>query len=125
MFCEETIIKLINIYRDDEKVLSIIERSITSFEEYHQAIFRMELWMKVYAKAVSGEEYKNKVSSLDKLRTTNHKDVLGNVNLLNRLAQKNDLAPVYDGVVSHEQPYRREVANAILDYVEKIIKERR
>ena len=123
--CPETIEKLIEIYRDDDKILKIIERSIASFEEYHSVIFKMELWMKVYARSVSSEEYKDNVSKLDKARTMSHNSVLGNVNILNRLAEKNQLAPVYDGIVSHERPYRREVANAVLEYVEDIIKNRR
>lgn len=124
MICKETIEKLLEIYRDDDKILKIIERSITSFEEYHNEIFKMELWIKVYARSVTSDEYKENVSVLDKARTMSHNSVLGNVNLLNRLAEKNQLAPVYDGIVSHEQPYRREVANAVLEYVENIIKNR-
>ena len=50
MICKETIEKLLEIYRDEDKILKIIERSITSFEEYHSEIFKMELWMKVYAR---------------------------------------------------------------------------
>lgn len=125
MLCEDTITKLIDIYKDDEKILSVIERAISTFEEYHQSIFKMEVWMKVFSKSISGSEYQDNVTRLDKSRTTNHNSVLGNVNLLNRLAEKNNLPPVYDGIVSQERPYRREVANAVLEYVEQIIKNRR
>ena len=125
MLCEETIAKLISIYKDDDKILKTIEQSITSFEEYHSAIFKMELWMKVFSNTVSGSEYQENVSLMDKSRTTNHNSVLGNVNLLNRLANMNNLPPVYDGIVSHDRPYRREVANAVLEYVEKIVKSSR
>ncbi len=125
MICKETIEKLIEIYREEDNVLKIIEQSVTSFEEYHSVIFKMELWMKVYARSISSDEYRENVTKLDKSRTMLHNSVLGNVNLLNRLAEKNQLSPVYDGKVSHEQPYRREVANAVLEYVENIIKNRR
>ena len=124
MLCEETIEKLISIYKDNDKILRTIEQSITSFEEYHSAIFKMELWMKVFSNTVSGSTYQDNVSFMDKSRTTNHNSVLGNVNLLNRLAGMNNLPPVYDGIVSHDRPYRREVANAVLEYVEKIVKNR-
>lgn len=125
MLCKETIIKLLEIYKDDERTLKTIERSILTFEEYHNRIFEMELWMKIYSKSVFGEEYKEAVTRLDKARTMSHDSILGNVNLLNRLAVKNNLAPVYDGIVSHERPYRREVANAVLEYIEDLIKNRR
>ena len=81
--------------------------------------------MKIYSKSITGEEYKDNVSKLDKMRTVNHNSVIANVNLLNRLAEKNGLQPVYDGIVTEERPYRREIANAVLDYVESIIKNRR
>lgn len=125
MLREDTIIKLIDMYKDEDKILNAIARAIGSFEDYHNTIFKMELWMKVFSKTVSASEYQDNVSRLDKLRTTNHNAILGNVNLLNRLAEKNNLDPVYDGMVSHERPYRREVANAVLEYVENIIKNRR
>lgn len=125
MLNKDVIAELISIYKDDEKILGTIERSILSFEEYHNVIFKMELWMKVYAGSVSGDEYKDNVARLDKTRTTYHNSVLGNVNLLNRLAERNNLPPVYDGIVSRDRPYRREVANAVLEYVESIIKNRR
>jgi hypothetical protein len=125
MIRTDTINKLIEIYKGDKKFLDIIERSISTFEEYHNTIFKMELWMKIYSKSITGEEYKDNVSKLDKMRTVNHNSVIANVNLLNRLAEKNGLQPVYDGIVSEERPYRREIANAVLDYVESIIKNRR
>ena len=125
IICTNTINTLIDIYKGDEKFLDIIERSISTFEEYHNTIFKMELWMKIYSKSITGEEYKDNVSKLDKMRTVNHNSVIANVNLLNRLAEKNGLQPVYDGIVSEERPYRREIANAVLDYVESIIKNRR
>lgn len=125
MLCENTINKLIEIYKGDDKFLKIIERSILTFEDYHNAIYKMELWMKIYSNSITGQEYKDNVSKLDKMRTVNHNSVLANVNLLNRLAEKNNLPPVYDGIVSEKRPYRREVANAVLEYVESIIKNRR
>lgn len=124
MICVETIEKLVEIYKYDLKMLSVMERCIMSFEEYHQTIFKMELWMKLYSKSVAPEEYRDNISQMDKTRTVFHNSVLGNVRLLNKLAEKNELVPVYDGVVSEERPYRREVANAVFEYVEYLIKKR-
>jgi len=41
------------------------------------------------------------------------------------MAAKEGLELIYNGIVSEERPYRREVANAVLEYVEKVIRERR
>lgn len=123
--CKETIEKLIEIYRDNEKLLKTIEMCLASFREYHGAILKMELWMKVYSKAVTGGEYKDAVSKLDSSRTVLHNSVIGNVSLLNRLAENNNLPAVYGGTVSREKPFRRELADAVLEYVEEIVRGRR
>ena len=64
------------------------------------------------------------ITRLDKTRTINHNALLTRVNILNRIAAEVNLPPFYDGIISEERPYRREVANAVLDYVQKIIVER-
>ena len=125
MLCRESIEKLIGIYSGDEKILKTVDRCLASFEDYHTAIVKMETWLLLYSRTVSGAEYQAEVTRLDKARTTAHNSVIGNVSLLNRLAEKNGLPAVYDGTVSREQPYRRELANAVLDYVESIIQNRR
>lgn len=125
MLCNSTIIKLIEIYKDNTKVLNSIERCIMSFEEYHNSIYKMETWLKIYGNNSSNEEYKDTVANLDKSRTLQHNALLGNVNLLNRLAEKNNLPLVYDGIISHERPHRREVANSVLEYIDFTINNRR
>ncbi len=122
----ETITKLITACHEDKDMLDILYSSLKSFEEYHSVIFDMETWMKVFSyKSIDKEEYQSKVTDMDRRRTMCHNSVLSSVNILNRLATKENLSLVYDGVVSKERPYRREVANAVLEYVENIVKNRR
>ena len=64
------------------------------------------------------------MSAVDRTRTLYHNSVISNVSILNRMADKAGLDPVYDGVVSKERPYRREVANAVFEYIESIINSR-
>ena len=122
----ETILKLSLLYAEDTDFLDILYSSLKSFEEYHSVIYDMELWMKIYSyKSVDKEEYQSKVTEMDRRRTMCHNSALSSVNILNRLATKENLPLVYDGIISEERPYRREVANAILEYVENVIKMRR
>lgn len=126
MINAETISKLISIYAEDTEFLDILHSSLKSFEEYHSAIYEMETWMRIYSyNSVDKEEYQSRVADMDKCRTACHNSVLISVNVLNRLAVKENLPLVYEGIVSEERPYRREVANAVLAYVENIIKNRR
>jgi hypothetical protein len=69
--------------------------------------------------------YQELVTNLDKNRTNSHDKVISTLSFLNRLAEQQKLPPVYDGIVSKERPYRKQVANAILEFVESTIKDRR
>ena len=128
MFNCETLNKLISLYQinGDDYGLDLICDELETFEEYHSAIYSMETKLKIKSpKSMEREDYQFMVESLDKKRTMLHNRVLIAVNVLNRMAAKEGLEPVYDGIVSEERPYRREVANAVLDYVESVIKSRR
>ena len=116
-----TLKKLAEIHQEDNESLDILYSSLKSFEEYHLVIYEMELWMKIYSyKSIDKEEYQSKVTDMDRRRTMCHNSVLSSVNILNRLAAKENLPLVYDGVVSEERPYRREVANAVCELLKQI-----
>lgn len=118
----ETISKLLSIYRDDRETVEDIEKALMLFEDYHRAIYELEIKKYLYAcGAMDADEYRELIPRLDKTRTYTHNALLTQVSVLNRIAAEAGLPPVYDGVVSEERPYRREVANAALDYVQGII----
>lgn len=122
----ETINKLISKFREDREMLDIIFDALKTFEEYHLAIYNMETQLRVYSyDSMDTEDYKDLIQELDGKRTRCHNAVLTSVNILNRIADKENLPLVYEGIVSEKRPYRREVANAVLEYVENIIKNRR
>lgn len=121
----ETINRLMQIYSDDAMVIDTIKNTVMDFEEYHYAIYKMEHFIRFKDSDMDSTEYKNTMEELDGNRTRKHNTILTGIKIMNRLAEKNNLNPVYDGTVSEERPYRREVANAVLEYVEQIIKDRR
>ncbi len=121
----DTVQKLFVAFRDDPETLETIEYALMAFESYHQAIYELEIKKRLYSGgAMDADEYRDLISRLDKTRTINHNALLTHVNVLNRIAAEVKLPPFYDGIVSEERPYRREVANAVLDYVQMIIVER-
>ena len=121
----ETVMKLFAAFRDDQETLEMIETALMTFETYHRAIYELEIKRRLYSGgAMEGEAYREMVTRLDSSRTISHNALLTQVNILNRLAAEVDLPPFYDGIVSKDRPYRREVANSVLDYVRKIIVER-
>ena len=117
--------KMVQHYKNDNEALEMIYDVLCSFEEYHTKIINMEAKIMIYSGALDSNEYQKMVTELDKNRTIQHNSVLTGVNILNRLAEQVGLDPVYDGVVSKDRPFRREVANAVLDYLQSIIEKRR
>ena len=117
--------KMVQHYKNDNEALEMIYDVLCSFEEYHTKIINMEAKIMIYSGALDSNEYQKMVTELDKNRTIQHNSVLTGVNILNRLAEQVGLDPVYDGVVSKDRPFRREVANAVLNYLQGIIDHRR
>lgn len=121
----ETLYQLMAHYKDDQEMMALIADVLTAFEQYHAAIYALEIKRKLYAQgAMDADAYREEIPALDKTRTVRHNALLAQVNLLNRMAGGAGLPPFYDGVVSEDRPYRREVANAVLAFVEQIIRER-
>lgn len=126
MFNANALDKLIAHYHDDKDSLDIIYDVLMGFEEYHERIVEMEIKLKLYSTEVmEREDYQSMVMELDKRRTMQHNSILTGVNVLNRMAEKCCIEPVYSGKVSTERPFRREVANAILEFTQTIIIDRR
>ena len=126
MLNKKSIDSLIYKCSSSKDMLDIVYDALISFEEYHNKIYNMETKIKLYSVASIGrEEYQSMVSELDKTRTIYHDTVLTNLNVLNRLAAKLEIEPVYDGVVSREHPHRRIAANAVMEYIADVINNRR
>lgn len=118
--------KLVLAYKDDTDVSAFLQDALDSFEDYHVSIYKMETkLMLVTANDMDRSNYQDLVTSLDKTRSNSHDTVISTVAFLNRLAEMQKLPPVYDGIVSKERPYRKQIANAILSFVESIIRDRR
>ena len=124
VFSGENLEKLITAHGGDTEALGMIAECLESFSHYHSAIFKMETTMKIQRKSASSETYREMVSDMDGTRTTCHNALLARVNILNRMASNSGIEPIYAGTVSEEQPYRREVADAVLAYVENIVRDR-
>lgn len=121
----DTLKKLVAHYRDDREMIDAVLDALEAFEQYHSAIYALEIRRKLYADgAMESETYREEIPARDKTRTVRHNAVLTQVKILNRMAEAASLPPFYDGIVSEERPYRREAADAVLSFVEQIILER-
>ncbi len=122
---KSSIEQLINRYADEKEMLDVIFNVLSDFEDYHRRIYEMETKLKVYSpKSMNLEDYRDMRETLDRSRTTQHNVVIMNVGMLNRFTENENIPPIYEGIVSEERPYRRELADAVIEYVEGIIKNR-
>lgn len=124
MFDYECLSKLVRHYRNDNEALEFIKSALDSFEEYHAAVMKDQLFPFVYGGVIVGSEYREKRAALDKARSIHHNSVIANVNLLNRMAQAAGLPAIYNGVVSEERPYRRQIADAVFEFIAFVIEHR-
>ena len=120
----QTLEQLIQTFKDDSELLQAIKDAFDSFEAYHAAIYSMETRKKILIHTADTQNYQEEITAMDRKRTACHNAVLANVSMLNRMADMAGLPPVYEGVISEDQPYRRQVADAVLEYVHKIVRER-
>ena len=117
MIKHEAIEKLIACPSSD---IDMIVDCLKSFETYHKAVYELEITRRLLASTMESSEYRERVQSLDRTRTMQHDSLIINVKVLNRMAEKNGLPLIYDGAVSEERPYRRELANAVFEYSEAL-----
>lgn len=124
-FSAQTFHTLIDRAQDDQELLEFFGDCLDSFRAYEAAILEMEGWMKLYRPATLGTAaYQDRREALDKARSRCHNAVLANVSALNRMAAAQGLEPVYDGTVSEDAPYRRQVADAVLGYLRALVEAR-
>ena len=121
----DTLNRMIKFFQDDAETIEMIVKALETFEQYHQAIYTLEITRRLYScKAIDSDEYRDQTTLKDRTRNVTHNALLGQVNFLNRLAEEAGVPPFYDGIVSEERPYRREVANAVLEFVRQVIIDR-
>jgi len=115
---------LINALQDDPLMLGAVYDAVVIFEEYHSAVIAEQALKLVYEHGVATPEYRERYTDADATRTRVHNAVIARVALLNREAEKRGIAPIYKGEVSTEYPARRELADAVMAYLETIVENR-
>ena len=118
----ETLNRLLERFGQDPDDLELITGALTSMENYHRAIYELELTRRLNGCGLlTGDDYRQRFQRQDATRTRCHNDRLSRIAMLNRLAEEAGLPPVYDGTISEETPFRRQVADATLAFVNDVM----
>lgn len=111
--------------QEDPLLRRQLQRTLQSFVEYHNAIYAMETWLLLKPSSyMDGAEYRFLYEEMDKRRTATHDAAIDNVIVLNRMALAAEHTLIYPEPVSRERPFRRYLADAVLDYVQDIVAHR-
>jgi hypothetical protein len=102
--------------------LKLIEQAITIFSEYHKSIIYENAYYRIFSNSdMPGVDFQTEHHQRDEMRANRHNEVITYVCILNKLAKLKGLQPTYAGIISRDQPYRREVANAVLELIQELI----
>ncbi len=113
---------LINSFKDDKECLDDIFNALTIFEQYHQAVVRETGYHIVYLSSGNNStDLQSQYREFDLSRTSAHNALIQQVGILNRLAKLAGLHPIYEGTISENQPYRREIANAVFEFLNQLL----
>lgn len=122
----KTMRALVLIAKEDAVLLDMMIDVCRDFMKYHNAIIELEAYAGLHDYGnTDRDKYRTEYEELDATRSRCHEAVLQDVQVLNRLAAANGLEPVYDGVLSREQPYRRQIADAVIGFLKDIVMDRR
>lgn len=125
MFNKKAIENLVEAYKYDKYRLKLINSCLRSFADYYKAVYELEIYKDIFYNPNGDDgEYRDRVTELDRSRTRFHNSLISNVSTLNRMAETAGTPLIYSGVVSEQQPYRRQIADSIFEFMNECVKNR-
>lgn len=106
---------------NDSECLDLMEDLISSASDYVRRVNVLEIGIMVGKYNKEGDEYREYIEKLDKLRSSAHNSLITNVKIINRLCRNNNLPPIYDG----DEEERIQVAEFAKQVVEELFSTRR
>lgn len=97
-----------------------LTETLLSFSKYASAIYELEVYMLINGKEANPDEHKR----LDDKRSHAHDSVISHLEGLAGFCRIYDIPPVYSGALSRERPYRVDIADAVLAYVNDVLEKR-
>lgn len=101
---------------DKDEALDHVGSMLTGFADYANIIIRENVMMPIWRQRCEPEEFRDRVTDIDRQRRIQHEACIANVNVLNRISGKLDLEPFMD----IDTDDRNAVADAIGAYVNEV-----
>lgn len=101
---------------DEEEALNSIESRLEAFPKYANIVIREQMMMPIWKNRYEGQEYRDKIESIDASRRFAHEHAITSVNVLNRLSKSLGLEPFADIDTSD----RHAVAEVVGEFVNEV-----
>lgn len=120
--------ELINAMRTDnfelfdgsqDEAYDTLEHIFDSFVTYANTVIRMTVMVPIWRNRFDGEDLRDKISSIDATRRSNHEAAISSIAMLNRLMKAHGLTPFADIDVTD----RYQVADFVGSFVSEIYEE--
>lgn len=116
------LVEAVSKTEDKDILLSALENCMTSFADYVNSIYAMEVLIPIQRHRLEGEDLRSYIEGLDSRRKACHNAAIANINMLNRIAVKVGVDPLYDEIIDGDNPSdRRKAANFCARMVMSII----
>lgn len=97
-----------------------LTKGLLSFSKYAAAIYDLEVYMLMNGSDANLDEQKR----LDDKRSHAHESVISHLEGLHGLCGMYNIPPVYSGTLLRGYPFRVEIADAVLAYVNDVLEKR-
>ena len=106
---------------DAREDLDIVAEAMKSFHNYVNAVIVGETNLLLQGNTLEGQEYRDAVSQYDGNRHSAHEKAIGNAILINRLAAREGMSPVFTG----DDTQRHQIADFCLELDQYLFRNRR
>lgn len=100
---------------------TIVSKYATTFHNYVKTVVDGEMKLLIQGSSLEGQEYRDAIAQYDGNRHSAHERAISDVKVLNRLAAREGLSPVFTG----DDTQRHQVADFCLELEEHLFQNRR
>lgn len=116
---------LIEACKNESDDLKIVFDVLLGFENYHQAVIRETGFHKVFlSKGAVSQELQESYGQYDKSRSIAHNGAIVYLQMLIGLSVFYKTPQIYAGPISEDHPHRRDIGDAILQYLHELAESR-
>jgi hypothetical protein len=101
--------------------LDTVEKAMEAFHNYVNTVVDGEMKLLIQGSRLDGQEYRDAITQYDGDRHSAHEKAIGDAKLINRLAAREGLPPIFTG----DETQRHQIADFCLELDQYLVQNRR